>query len=331
MDKQEFSEFKIRFAIRGAGGNIGRAAMALGIARTELMEIVIQTPDMADFVRDVREQNGDICQEILGEFVEADAPWAIKYTLRTLGANRGYGNPGAGNRLPGAENTEAAASNCRLNPDDPLIPVVKALHDAKGHVTRAASTIGKSRSALQRLIAESPALQMSIFQEREALVDHAETALRKAIDARRPWAVMFTLSTLRRDAGFGRPAKRTNSAKPQLANPQQSPAPEFGAERSSTVNFESNVQDSASATAYPVRNEEPGIEIERNELIAPKQPQPILIGAAAGANGAPAPYDLAGVAAKLSGTPIANRSPQCARNAPCPCASGLKYKRCCGA
>ncbi len=364
MDKTEFNEFKIRFAINGAEGSLGRAAEALGIARDELMEIVVRTPDMLDFVRDVREQHADNSQAFLGESVEAGAPWAIKYALRTLGANRGYGNPRAGNRAPQIENREAGAenkepagadltprpplrsgegedeppprpavSNCRLSPDDPLVPVLKALEHAKGHVTWAATALRKTRSAVQKLIAGSPALQMALFQQRESLVDHAEWTLHKAVQAKRPWAIIFTLSTLRRDAGYGRQTKRTNSSKQQMLNSQQSPEREFGAQRSNKANSDSGVQNSTPAPAHPPRNEEPGIDLERNGVNSPKLPQPILIGAAAGANGTPAPYDLAGVAAELSGrtSPIANGAPQCARNAPCPCASGRKFKRCCGA
>jgi hypothetical protein len=351
MNDLEFNELKIHFAINAAEGSLGLAAKALGVPRTELMEIAVRTPDMLDFIRDVREQNADNCQETLGDAVEAGAPWAIKYTLRTLGANRGYGNPEAGNREPGIENRESgarnkepgiedqrlplpAAANWRLAPTDPLVPAVKALEEAKGHVTRAATALGKTRAALQKLIAESPALQMAIFQEREALVDRAESALRKAIHAKRPWAIIFTLSTIRRDAGFGRQSKRANSSKSRLPNPQASPVPEIGAHHSNTANFDSRVPNSMPAQAQPARNQEPGIEIERNGVSVPKQPQPIVIGAAAGANnGAPAPDNLADVAANLSGrmAPIGNGTPECARNAPCPCASGRKFKRCCGA
>ncbi len=351
MNNLEFNEVKIRFAINAAEGCVGLAATALGIPRTDLMDLVIRTPDMLDFVRDVREQNADNCQAFLGDSVEAGAPWAIKYTLRTLGANRGYGNPGAGNREPGSENSEPAsgnkdlgseaqrlpqpaAANWRLAPTDPLVPAVKAIEEAKGHVTRAAKALGKTRAAVQKLIAESPALQMAVFQERESLVDHAELALRKAVQAKRPWAIMFTLSTIRRDAGFGRQSKRTNSPKLRLQDPQSSPVPEIGAQCSNTANFESRVPNSMPAQAQPGKNQQPGIEIERNGFSAAKQPQPILIGAAAGANnGAPAPGDLADVAAELSGkmAPSVNGAPKCARNAPCPCASRRKFKRCCGA
>ncbi len=301
------------------------------------MEIVIQTPDMLDFVHDVREQNADNCQAFLGDSVEAGAPWAIRYTLRTLGANRGYGNQAAGNKEPASEDQllpQPATSKWRLAPNDPLVPTVKALAEARGHVTRAANALGKTRAALKKLIAESPALQMAVFQERETLVDYAELALRKAVQAKRPWAIMFTLSTIRRDAGFGRPSKRTNSSKLRLPNPQSSSVPEIGAQRSNTANFDSRVPNSMPAQAQPAKNQAPGIDIERNGINAAKQPQPILIGAVAGAsNGAPAPGDLADVAAELSWrmAPIVNGAPKCARNAPCPCASGRKFKRCCGA
>jgi SEC-C motif len=351
MNEIEFNEVKILFAINAAEGSLGLAAKALGIPRTELMEYAIRKPEVLDFVRDVREQNADNCLEFLDESVEAGAPWAIKHTLRTLGANRGYGNQKAGNRLPGAEDREPVAgnkepgseaqdgplpvaANWRLAPNDPLVLVVKALEKAKGHVTDAATALGKTRAALQKLIAESPALQMAIYQERESLVDRAEAALRKAIHAKRPWAIMFTLSTIRRDAGFGRQPKRTNSSKLRLPSPQPSPVPEIGAQRSNTANFDSRVPNSMPAQTQPAKNQAPGIEIERDGVSVPKQPQPILIGTPAGANnGAPAPDNLADVAAKLSGrmAPIVNGAPECARNAPCPCASGRKYKRCCGA
>ncbi len=351
MNDLEFNEVKIRFAITTAEGSLGLAAKALGIPRTDLMELVIRTPDMLDFVRDVRDQNADNSQEFLGDSVEAGAPWAIKYTLRTLGANRGYGNPAGGNREPGSENRESkagnsdpdckdqrlpqpAAFNWRLAPNDPLVPVVKAIEEARGHVTRAAAALGKTRSALQKLIAESPALQMEIYQQRESLVDHAETASRRAVYAKQPWAIMFTLSTRRRDAGYGRPSKRANSSKMRDSNPQPSGDPEIGAQHSNTANFNSRIPNSMPAQTQPAKNQEPGIEIERNGVNAAKQPQPILIGTAARAtNGATATGDLADVAAELSGlmAPIVNGTPKCARNAPCPCASGRKFKRCCGA
>jgi hypothetical protein len=236
MNDLEFNELKIRFAINGAEGDLALAATALHIPRAELVEIATRAPDILDFIRDVREQNADNCQETLGDAVEAGAPWVIKYTLRTIGANRGYGNQGAGNREQGAGNKEpgneaglplSAAPNWRLDPTDPLVPAKNALEEAKGHVTRAATALGKTRTDLQKLIAESPALQMEIFQQRETLVDHAESALRKAIQAKRPWAIIFTLSTIRRDAGFGRQPKRTNGSKLRLANPEPSLVPEI--------------------------------------------------------------------------------------------------------
>jgi hypothetical protein len=350
MNDLEFNDLKIRFAITAAEGCMEPAAKALGIARNELLEIVTRTPGMLDFVRDVRENNADNCQEFLNEWVEAGATWAIKYTLRTLGANRGYGNPAGGNREPGSENRESKRNsdpvskdqrvlqsspiNWRLAPNDPLVPVVKALAEAKGHVTRAAAALGKTRSALQKLVDDSPALQMEIYQQRESLVDRAETALRRAVHAKRPWAIMFTLSTRRRDAGYGLPSKRANSAKSQRPNLEASAVPENGAQSSNTANFDSRVMNSMPAQAQNVKNQEPGIEIERNGAKAPEQSQPVLIGAAAGAvNGAPRQGDLADVAAELSGrmAPSVNGAAKCARNAPCPCASGRKFKRCCGA
>jgi len=274
------------------------AAFALEMPRDELMEMVVRRPDLIEFIHDIRQETADDGQASIREAVNAEAPWALKYALRTLGANRGYGNQPVESMEMEVCNRESHlfSLNWRLAPDDPLVPMQKALLEAKGHVTQTAYALGKKRSELQKMIDASPALQMTLFQERETLVDIAESGLNKAVKERKPWALMFKLNTIRRNAGFGRPRKRRQGGM-ETALPQVEKA----------------------------NDQEPSAAIE---------PQPILIDAPAHANdGQPAPGVIADIAAKLTGEarPVANGFSNCARNAPCPCASGRKFKRCCGA
>ncbi len=307
MDTEEFNDLKIQYAIYAAKGSLTMAAFALEMPRDELMEIVVRRPDLIEFIHDIRQETADDGQASIREAVDAEAPWALKYALRTLGANRGYGNQPVESMEMEVCNRESHlfSLNWRLAPEDPLIPVQKALAEMKGHVTQAAYALGKKRSELQKLIDASPALQMTLFQERETLVDIAESGLNKAVKERKPWALMFKLNTIRRNAGFGRPRKRRQGSRPGLAEP--------------------TVLETALPQVEKANDQEPSAAIE---------PQPILIDAPARANdGPPAPGIIADIAAKLTGEarPIANGFPNCARNAPCPCASGRKFKRCCGA
>ncbi len=185
------------------------------------MEMVVRRPDLIEFIHDIRQETADDGQASIREAVDAEAPWALKYALRTLGANRGYGNQPVESMEMEVCNRESHlfSLNWRLAPEDPLVPVQKSLVEAKGHVTQAAYALGKKRSELQRLIDASPALQMTLFQERETLVDIAESGLNKAVKERKPWALMFKLNTIRRNAGFGRPRKRRQGARPGLADP----------------------------------------------------------------------------------------------------------------
>ncbi len=340
----DFNEVKIRFAITAAEGSLRRAAEALCVRRTEPMEFAVRTPDMLEFIQDVRDPYADDSQAILGDAIEAGSPWAIKYTLKTIGAKRGYGNEKAANKEPAAENRESELGNERssqfpadyspLAANDPLWPVQRALEETKGHVTRAATAQQTTRVRLKKLIAGSPALQMVLYQERESLADFAETALRQAVMAKKPWAIVFTLSTLCRDAGFGPQSKRARSSKSRLPNPEPSPVPETGAQRSRPGDLDSRVPNSAPAQTQTGKNHESEFKIGAGRVIRPEQPQPILVGAAAKQhNGTPALGKLSDVAAQLSGKmpPIAASTVKPARNARCPCASGRKFKRCCGA
>ena len=68
-----------------------------------------------------------------------------------------------------------------------------ALHKAAGNVTAAERGLGIGRTSLHARIAKSPELQRILQEERESLVDMAESALRAEVLDRNMTAVIWTL------------------------------------------------------------------------------------------------------------------------------------------
>ena len=68
-----------------------------------------------------------------------------------------------------------------------------AIRKSAGNVTAAARGLGVGRTALHARIAKSPDLQRVLQEEREALVDMAESALRAEVLERNMTAVIWTL------------------------------------------------------------------------------------------------------------------------------------------
>lgn len=71
--------------------------------------------------------------------------------------------------------------------------VEDAIRKSAGNVTYAAKALGVGRTALHARIAKSPQLQQVLQEERESLVDMAESALRAEVLARNMTAVIWTL------------------------------------------------------------------------------------------------------------------------------------------
>jgi hypothetical protein len=83
----------VRKAILAAQGGLtaaDTAATLLGIRRAELVDYLAQRPCLHEFVQNVREELADDSQAALGAALDSSAPWAVKYTLKTIGAHRGY-------------------------------------------------------------------------------------------------------------------------------------------------------------------------------------------------------------------------------------------------
>jgi SEC-C motif len=311
------NESNVCMAIVVGEGSLTAAAEVLRVRRDELMEFLVSRPDLQDFAVNVREEAMDDCQISLGDAISQGSPWAIKYTLRSLGAGRGYGIAGAGNREPEIANEPIS----QLRIPDSLLPIRDALEQAMGHVTRAAQALGTTRAEVKKAIADCPSLQMVLFHARESLIDYAETALRSAAHDKKPWAIMFTLSTLGRDRGYGRPAKRAPGARgkkasiPEPAQPKSSrnidPAPELQPANTGPSGLP------ASGDVLPVY-----VPVNGNGTLDGRSKEErvrdVVSEIAAQLSGKQAPMATAGNA-------------DVTRNAPCPCNSGRKFKRCCGA
>jgi hypothetical protein len=313
---------------------LSTAAGLLHVGRVVLTDYLGEHPCLQEFIQNIREELTDDCQAALGDGVDASAPWAVKYTLRTIGGNRGYVE--GANRLPIPGKPSAVADPGRSTPensDDPAkmeqrsqllarLPeavVAEALEQTNGHLTRTAQMLGVPRADVRIVIGLRPSLQMAVFQEREKLVDRAELALRRAVKAKRPWAILFVLNTLGRDRGFGRSSRTAPKvvlAPAAVLEPEQIAAP---AESPNQTPAASEKQPLAvSATA--------GLAVDAANQ--PVDQTPRLLGASAPTSKEESPDVLSKIADELRITP--RRPAEVARNAPCPCKSGRKYKRCCG-
>lgn len=80
--------------------------------------------------------------------------------------------------------------------------VEAALKQTNGNIAAAARLIGCSRFTVHTRINESPTLRQTIIDGKEAIIDHAESALRRAVLEGEGWAVMFTLRTVGKNRGY---------------------------------------------------------------------------------------------------------------------------------
>ncbi len=74
-----------------------------------------------------------------------------------------------------------------------VVQIEDAIRKSAGNVTYAAKALGVGRTSLHARIAKSPQLQQVLQEERESLVDMAESALRAEVLDRNMTAVIWTL------------------------------------------------------------------------------------------------------------------------------------------
>lgn len=77
-----------------------------------------------------------------------------------------------------------------------------AIREKAGNVTDAAQALGITRWALQKRIIKSAELQQLVKDERSALVDMAESAIRKKIREGDTASIIYTLKTQGRERGW---------------------------------------------------------------------------------------------------------------------------------
>lgn len=77
-----------------------------------------------------------------------------------------------------------------------------AIQAKAGNVTEAAQALGITRRGLQKRIAKSVELQELLKDERESMVDLAESALKKKIKEGDTASIIYTLKTQGRERGW---------------------------------------------------------------------------------------------------------------------------------
>ncbi len=323
-------EINVRKAIYAAQGSVTVAAEMLRVQRTELTKYVAPRPELQEFIVNIRKEVADDCQAELGDAVDAGSPWAVKYTLKTIGANRGYVE---GAIQPQIDKPAIAAPDHKDDASQrekeaqllvhlPETAVAEALEQAKGHVAHGAKALGVPRAYVRKVIELRPNLQMVLFQEREKLADRAEGVLRDAVKDKKPWAIIFVLNTLGRDQGFGRPAKPSKRARLMANAFTATTSDELAAAGSEPLNQLSAKSEEVHLDVPSAARSPSGVE----NLRADQPANPLK---------APCNQPLTDVLNRI-GAELASKQPitvgpaPVARNAPCPCNSGMKYKRCCG-
>ncbi len=80
--------------------------------------------------------------------------------------------------------------------------IISALKRTNGLVSLAAREIGCTPQVIYRRAQKIKAVQETIDEARDSLIDSAELALRSAVLDKEPWAVALTLKTLGRHRGY---------------------------------------------------------------------------------------------------------------------------------
>lgn len=82
--------------------------------------------------------------------------------------------------------------------------VIDAIKNYDGIVSEVARSLKMTPEAIRLRIKKYPELQAAQMEAREALVDKAESQLRKAVDGGAAWATKFVLETWGKNRGFSK-------------------------------------------------------------------------------------------------------------------------------
>lgn len=88
--KQRLTVTDIERALKDSHGLISKAAGLLGCHRSTLHQRIKDNPRLQEFVEQCREDVLDLAESQLFEALQRGEAWAIQFTLRTIGKERGY-------------------------------------------------------------------------------------------------------------------------------------------------------------------------------------------------------------------------------------------------
>jgi predicted transcriptional regulator len=80
--------------------------------------------------------------------------------------------------------------------------VIRAIKDKKGIVSSVADTLGVSRLTVYNYINRHATVQQALQDERERMIDTAESALYVALSKQEAWAVSLVLKTIGKNRGY---------------------------------------------------------------------------------------------------------------------------------
>lgn len=81
---------RVCFALGKAIGNMTAAARLLGVTRGALYLFIKKNPDLETVVKDCREEMIDAAESALYSAITKEQPWAVCFSLKCLGKDRGY-------------------------------------------------------------------------------------------------------------------------------------------------------------------------------------------------------------------------------------------------
>ena len=117
------SNAKIIEALKKTHGNFALSARMLQCSRTTIWNRVNKSPELQKIVEEEREGVIDVAEGALHQAVLNGEPWAITFTLKGIGKNRGHSEK-IENEITGKDGGPVLLANVS---DDELIRLLKTL------------------------------------------------------------------------------------------------------------------------------------------------------------------------------------------------------------
>lgn len=111
---KRFKPEKVIEALKATRGMVALAAEKLECDRNTIYNYIEQYPEIREVVDAQRDKVIDIAELKLEEAVRNGQPWAIAFTLKTIGKKRGYTEKEDDNAREGQQTTEPTTINVVL-------------------------------------------------------------------------------------------------------------------------------------------------------------------------------------------------------------------------